>query len=376
MEKKLRIRIPILTALILTPVFAFQHNPPEYIDTNIDWHHVKMVKAYIWNNYKFKVNVVPDWQPARSVRSLMDEYNWIAAINWAFFCPDESAYSRCERWTSDALRVSNHILYSKWWFDMKDTDAVIWYSNWPWMNSITNKTKYRAMQPDWHSERANDKFWVMHDWLGMPALVLDWVSVSHMNNQMNNDAKQWAANTKQFLCSQDTNNILFWSVSSITFRDFWPYLKDSLWCENAILLDWGWSRSMIFNWEDKIWPGRNVMDAIVIVPHHVWDDWANPFTQQEPERTPVPVAPIIRHPFGNIDEPVTDALLIWDHLWLFNTIDAWLQDERPDTRLAIYRNFIWYARNIDQNNVPRSQVESVWRVITLARFMNEVLNSN
>lgn len=358
--------------------FALPRWPVQYIDQSIWWHHVKAVRSYVWIEYELAVWAVDNHEPAKTVKQFMEEEWWIAAINWSFFCPNESAYSRCEQWTTDKMRITDYNTYAKRWWDMPENDMTFWYHWSDWLYWFDNWSRYREVNPDWTQWWNNYWIHTMTAGIQMPSLIENWVVTSHLNDEMNNDAKQSRAATKQFICGIDTREVMFWSVSNITFHDLGYYLKDNFGCDYAILLDWWWSSALHAEWEYKRWPWRKVMDAFVLVPRSAGQiaPYNTNFTQPPLPPEPIITQPTISYPFWDIDTPVTDAMLFLLHRDLFETIDTRLKEERSTTRLAIYRNFIGYARDIDQDDVAPADGESTWRVITLARFMNEVLNSN
>ena len=166
---------------------------------------------------------------------------------------------------------------------------------------------------------------------------------------MNTDSKQSRAGIKQFLCYTDPYTVLFWSVTKITFRDLWRFLKDKLWCISAVLLDSWWSRTLLFNWEYKRWPGRNVMDAIVIIYKPIGDiekvHWPIPgYKQSERQigqitwhsRAQRKYEKQRKYEYGNLDEPVKDAVLIIMYKWIFDKIDEALSKRWEKIKLRVF----------------------------------------
>jgi len=76
-------------------------------------HSYKVMKVVLDGNSKIVVSAVDSGSPAQSLKTLMDTVGGTHAINGGFFCPKESAYSRCVGNTTDGLRIANGVLYSK-----------------------------------------------------------------------------------------------------------------------------------------------------------------------------------------------------------------------------------------------------------------------
>ena len=100
----------------------------------------------------------------------------------------------------------------------------------------------------------------------MPTLVKSGVNVTSVNTEMLADAKQSKAAQKSFICStQDKSIVYMGMVENVTFTSFADYLITTFKCYNAIQLDNGGSRAMISSGKYIIGPGRNIMDAFVVV---------------------------------------------------------------------------------------------------------------
>lgn len=113
----------------------------------------------------------------------------------------------------------------------------------------------------------------MENWMMMDTLVKEWVNVAVLSS-MNDDSKQSQAANKTFICStKDNSTIYMWYVSSVTFSSIADYIIDTFNCYNAVLLDNGWTKAMVYNNEYVAWPWRDMMDAFVIIE---WDNiWAD-----------------------------------------------------------------------------------------------------
>ena len=82
------------------------------------------------------------------------------------------------------------------------------------------------------------------------------------------DPKQNKAGNKTFICSktQDNKNVIVMGyVSQTKIQDLPQKIKTMFSCNNAILLDNGNSKAMIQSGKYIYGPGRNLMDAFIII---------------------------------------------------------------------------------------------------------------
>ncbi len=96
-------------------------------------------------------------------------------------------------------------------------------------------------------------------------LLLKWENPNNWNSNIY-DKKMLTKWVKSFICSKkDAKTIYMWYISNITVYEMSNYLKDSLWCYNAMNLDsWG-SLWMVYNNNTIKKSGRKVMDAFVVI---------------------------------------------------------------------------------------------------------------
>ena len=245
--------------------FSFASATTTYSTATENGHAYKIMKVVLDGKSKIVVAVVDNYSPAQSLKTLMYSMGWIHAINGWYFCPDETAYSRCEGNTTNGLRISDGVLYSKRWKDIAPYSSVFGFDSAGVPVFVTDKGTTK-------SDSAID---TIFNGLTMPTLVKDWVNVAVFNDEMNNDPKQGIAGNKTFICStQDNTTIYMWYVDGVTFSSVAEYIITTFGCYNAIQLDNGWSKSMIHNEQYVAGPGRNIMDAFVVVE---WNgSWVTP----------------------------------------------------------------------------------------------------
>ena len=216
-----------------------------------------VIKVNLNGDYKIIVNAVPNGQSPKSVDTLMKEVNGVAAINGAFF----DAYSKTQ--SSDMIAIRNGQKRAVYGDDLGNERALFGFTSDGTPIMATNATRY------WDNSRngrANDEFSKMQYALSMQMLIDHGRDVSSANAAMNNDSKQGKSWTKEFICStEDGETVYFGTVKNVTFMGLAQYIQNTFNCYNAIQLDaWG-STAIYLNNEVIAWPGRNVMDAFVVV---------------------------------------------------------------------------------------------------------------
>ena len=239
----------ICVFLFVGSTFAMQErlntSSHDVIKVTLDWTH------------KIVVNAVQNGQSPKAVKTLMDEVGWVSAINGAFF----DAYSANK--SSDMIAIVNWTKRSVYGDDLWETRALFWFQYDGTPILATNATR------SWDNSISN---WVNSDFskfqygLAMHVLLVNWQNVSYNNSEMNNDKKQWWVATKEFICStQDKSTVYFWRVFNVTFIWLAEYIQRTFGCYDAIQLDAWWSTAIYFEWDKLAWPGRNVMDAFVVI---------------------------------------------------------------------------------------------------------------
>ena len=215
----------------------------DVIKVTLDWTH------------KIVVNAVQNGQSPKAVKTFMDEVWGVSAINGAFF----DAYSANK--SSDMIAIVNWTKRSVYGDDLWETRALFWFQYDGTPILATNATRSRG-NGNW----VNSEFSKFQYGLAMHVLIVNWNNVSYNNSEMNNDKKQWWAATKEFICStQDKYTVYFWRVYNVTFIWLAEYIQRTFGCYDAIQLDAWWSTAIYYEWEKIAWPGRDVMDAFVVI---------------------------------------------------------------------------------------------------------------
>lgn len=244
----------IIKTLLLSLSFLFSINiasASSYIEKTIDWHKIKVMK-YDLNSkdFTFKIWVNPDWA-ATSLRTLMEKENWISAVNWVFFCPAD--YREC-KWKDFTIneRYIDGMRYA--WYD--DTwDRVVFALD---KNQNPFLFQTNKINPDKEAD--------IYTWLGnFPLILKDWKNViEHYREQWLIDKKMKASMSRNFICSdKEWKNIYFWYVYDVILDHLHSVLTE-IWCYNALNLDAWASSAMIYNSRHIVWPGRNILDSLII----------------------------------------------------------------------------------------------------------------
>lgn len=205
---------------------------------------------------------------ATNLRDLIDQRGGVAGMNGAYFCPDESAYSRCgDGNTTTSLRVVDGVLHSKYGKDT-GTQGVMWFSSDNDVVFVQNNFGYVG---NYENNTNKDRYDEIYNGIGnFPILLDQWVDpLAYYDDVI--DSKMKAKATKWFIChTQDGRYVYLWFVRNKSIYDMPGYLKDRYDCYNAINLDAGWSSALYADQTYIVWPGRNIVDAFVICGKQTW----------------------------------------------------------------------------------------------------------
>ncbi len=235
--------------LIILTFFIFTNfvNANTYIQKKIDWHIIKVIKYDTKNpNYIFKIWIYPDYN-ANSLRNLMTKFNWISAVNWVFLCPAD--YREC--WWKN---FTHNERYYKWYKIAREKstgDRVVF--------GVSKHNKAFLFQTD-KINPANENA-IYYGFSNFPLLLQNWESKVE-NYKL--DYKMNVKSKRNFICSDKNSNfILTWYIYNISLSELPEFLK-KLDCYNALNLDAWATSSMIYNGKQIIWPGRYLLDGVVI----------------------------------------------------------------------------------------------------------------
>ncbi len=222
-----------------------------YIEKTIDWFKFRVIKFDTKSkDYIFKVWANPDYS-ATNLRELMEANNGISAINGVFFCP--STYKEC--WWKNFTKNERYVEWNKIWPEQSTGDRVVF--------AIDKNNRPFLYQTD----KINTTYeWDINYWFAnFPLLLQDWVSkFQDYNDLWLIDKKMTSKSSRNFICSDKTSRYIYtWYVSNIGLKKL-PDLLIKFGCYNALNLDAGGSSAMIYNSRYLIWPGRDIMDWVII----------------------------------------------------------------------------------------------------------------
>lgn len=244
-------KVLILTIIVLSICINQAFADSAFISQSIWWYTLKVFK-YDTNSqdYIFKVWMNLDYK-ATDLRTLMEKNNGIFAINWAYFCPSD--YVEC--WGQDFTTNERYLQWYKFWTENKTGNRVVFAldeNNKPFLyqsNKINSNLEWR----------------IYYGIANFPLLLRNGVSKYEDYVKLGLiDSKMKAKMSRNFICSSKKwNDVYFWYTSAIEL-DKLPEVLLEFGCWNAINLDAWASSAMIYNWRYIIWPGRDILDWIII----------------------------------------------------------------------------------------------------------------
>lgn len=237
----------ILFSLLFVQI-TFANN---YVEKTLDWYKFRYIKYDTKSeNYIFKIWANPDYA-ATNMMDLMEANNWVSAINWVFFCP--ASYRECG-WKNFTFN-ERYVNWDKIWTKTSTQDRVVF--------AIDKDNKPFLYQTDKINPSDEEK--INYGFANFPLLLQDWVSkYQDYVDLWLIDYKMKNKMQRNFICSDITNRYIFsWYISEIELAKL-PEVLIKLGCNNALNLDAGWSSAMIYNSRYIIWPGRDILDGIII----------------------------------------------------------------------------------------------------------------
>lgn len=222
-----------------------------YIDTKINEKRVKIIQHEINSEiYKLHFAINNDYEASR-LRTLMEKYNGISAVNGIFFCPAD--YRECggKNFTHNE-RYKNGRKIAR---DFGTGDRVVYGVD---KKNIPLIFQTGVINPENES--------IIESWFwNFPLLLKDWESYLPYYKEKNLlDWKMKTSGTRNFICNDTQKKyIYFWLVFSASIEEM-PDILKKLWCSDALNLDAGKSTAFIYNNRMIAGPGRDILDGIVI----------------------------------------------------------------------------------------------------------------
>lgn len=188
------------------------------------------------------------------LEKILLDNNAISGVNGVFFCPSDYSFCAGKEWTTNNQRYFSGVNH-EWYEPSWDKPMFV-------LDTEKNSFIYQRNNIN------DDKESQIYDWLSnWPLLLKDG------ENQLEGyydmwaiDAKMKTSSTKNFICnSSDKKKIYFGLVYAIDIDSLATLLK-SFWCSDALNLDAWLSTALVYNGKFIVWPQRDVIDGIGVVP--------------------------------------------------------------------------------------------------------------
>ncbi len=244
----------LILFVITSQASAYEYSRKTY-STSIWDYQIRLFKLDLAGDDRLVVWVSDKWE---SLESLVKRYNWKAALNWTYFCPEY--YPECHgKNFSNADRISYWEDFSRW----TDTwERYVFAIDKDYMSFFFNTSNYNT------DMRKDIYMWIWNH----PLVLLEWQNnLEHYYDVGLIDKKMPSTWAKTFVCTiKDSKKVYMWIVYSARMDDL-PTILSDIWCYNALNLDAWRSTALYNNWEYYVWPGRDIMDALIITDR-AWDE--------------------------------------------------------------------------------------------------------
>lgn len=225
-----------------------------FIEKTVSGYKMRVIEYDINSQkYDFKFLKAPD-QTEQSLDTILYNNNAISWVNGSFFCPSDYSFCSGKEGTTNNQRYFEGISYEGF------------EGSWdkPMFALDKNKNSFIYQRNNLNIEKENDIYYGLSNW---PLLLKDGENQLEQYYDMGViDGKMKAYSTKNFVCnSKDKQKIYFWLVYAVDIDSLVWVLKE-FWCSDALNLDAGLSTALMYNGKYVVWPQRNVIDALAIVP--------------------------------------------------------------------------------------------------------------
>ncbi len=196
-----------------------------------------------------------------TLQSLVKKGRGVAGINGAYFLMSDYK-GKPDR--TNAVRIIDRkwFIYSRFYPDT-GISGIFWFL---WDNSpiLVQNNMYGT---DDIKENFNVRFlWGLESGISnFPILLVNGMSYIFRYNDfgfINNNMKK--VQTNSFICRTEYGDVKMWTIENISILDV-PDFIIRFGCKDAINLDGGQSLALYNNWKYIVGPGRNIMDAFIIM---------------------------------------------------------------------------------------------------------------
>lgn len=241
--------------IFLFPITTFAYS---LVTKTVDGHIVKIFHIPYGDNYH--VTAVAS-NSGTTLKSLIASSNWIAGINGAYFIPRD--YTGLVD-STNTVRIMNTdgLSYSRYYPDT-GINGIFGFDSLH-MPILVQNSIYgdRALRDNYNSGKILD---LQSGIANFPILLANSINLVPRYDKLGLiTTKMKLASTKSFICRTKQNAIKMGTISKISMLDV-PAFISRFGCVDAINLDNGWSLAMYDKSKYIVGPGRNIMDAFVIV---------------------------------------------------------------------------------------------------------------
>lgn len=228
------------------------------VTKTVDGHKVRIFHVPAWGEYR--VTAVAS-NTSTTLKTLIAKEKGIAWINGAYFIPKDYTGKPD---ATNTVRIMNKEgkLYSKYYPDTGVNGIFGFLSDTSPMLVQNNIYGEKTLRANYNSDRIED---IESGIANFPILLASGVNLVPTYDQawlITEKMKvKW---TKSFICRTKQNDIKMGTLGSISMMDV-PLLIKKFGCIDAINLDNGGSLALYDNKKYVVGPGRNIMDAYVIV---------------------------------------------------------------------------------------------------------------
>lgn len=245
----------ILFAFLFFNLYWNSTHANTLIERTISWYSAKVIE-YKTNSEMYDIKIWVHPEDGGTLRSIWNEIWAITWVTGVFLCPKD--YTDC--WGKNYTINERYINWEKRWEYKSTGDRVVF----GWDKNIVPL----LFQTDKINKERENEIW---EWFANHPLILkEWKNMlSSYHEKWLIDYKMKSKAPKNFICSSKPwDAIYFWIVYDIDI-DVLAEVLQEFWCHNAVNLDAGASTAFLYNSKYIVWPQRELLDWVFIVPKNL-----------------------------------------------------------------------------------------------------------